>query len=365
MGIRKQFAYLSYKDFEKMRSLKSAFDALGDHVIITDKEANILYANKAVEQMTGFPLEEVIGKNPGDLWGGRMPQEFYEKMWHTIKIEKKPFVGEVRNVRKNGKEYWQELHISPVLNEKEEVQFFIGIEPNITDRKEKERFREEFTSILAHQLRNPLSTTKWTLELLFTKGGLTEDQHQVLYDIYKNNQLLMDLVGDLLIISRAGEMKAPMEKLDLASEIEVLIEQFQKAYPRVTFSFEKEKGEFPLYTNKSLISQVFLNLISNAAQYADKAKGEVKVVLWHNGEAYLVSIENNGLIILPEDQPGIFTKFFRGSNAKQGKEIGTGLGLFITKLLCDHLGGKISFQSPRKEGDGAIFFVRIPLGQTS
>src|SRR5437879_3875381 len=94
---------------KKIQPLKAGFDYLADHVIITDADGSILYANNAVEKNTGFSKEEVLGKNPGDLWGGHMPKEMYEKMWKTIKIEKQPFVAEVQNKRKDGTQYWQEL----------------------------------------------------------------------------------------------------------------------------------------------------------------------------------------------------------------------------------------------------------------
>src|SRR3989338_7793900 len=96
---------------EQIEPFEKGLDVLDDHVVITDENANILYANKAMERNTGFPVEEVLEKNPADLWGGQMPDEFYEKMWQTIKTEKKPFVGEVQNKKKDGTFYWQELHI--------------------------------------------------------------------------------------------------------------------------------------------------------------------------------------------------------------------------------------------------------------
>lgn len=123
---------------KEIEPLTGGFDLLSDHVVITDADGIILYANKAVEENTGFSKEELIGRNPGRVWGGQMPKEFYERMWRTIKTDKKPFVGEVKNVRKNGREYYQELRVFPVLDERGEVRVFIGIEPNITLRKQFE-----------------------------------------------------------------------------------------------------------------------------------------------------------------------------------------------------------------------------------
>ena len=189
MSVRK---FLSKTELEnylaQIRMLRVAFDLLEDHVIITDANAIILYANKAVERNTGFSTDEIIGKNPGDLWGGNMPKETYEKMWDTIKNKKQPFVLEVKNKRKDGGEYWQELHISPVLDENGNARFFIGIELNITDRKKREEFRDEFISVVSHQLRNPLAVIRWTLDRLLARGGLTSDQKVALEQIYMQNQ---------------------------------------------------------------------------------------------------------------------------------------------------------------------------------
>lgn len=133
---------MSYLDQERIAKIEKelsplpqTFDLLSDHVVITDPDGNIIYANKAVEENTGFKIDELIGQSPGKLWGGNMPKEFYEKMWHKIKVEKRPFVGEVKNKRKGGTEYWQELRVYPVLDDKSEIKVFIGIEPNITARK--------------------------------------------------------------------------------------------------------------------------------------------------------------------------------------------------------------------------------------
>jgi PAS domain S-box-containing protein len=143
---------------ETVRSLSPGFDLIQDHVIITDPNGHIIYANDAVEKNTGFSRSEILGKTPGQLWGGLMPKEFYEKMWHTIKIEKKFFVGDVQNLRKDQTKYWQRLHITPILDKAGEVVCFLGIEPNITKWKEAEGFTEAFTSAVSEQKAEPKET---------------------------------------------------------------------------------------------------------------------------------------------------------------------------------------------------------------
>lgn len=346
------------QQIRKTKPLVEGFARLSDHVIITDENANILYANKAVESNTGFSVKEVISKNPADLWGGKMPKEFYKQMWHTIKIEKKPFVGEVRNVRKDGKEYWQELHISPILNTHSEVKFFIGIEPNITDRKKKEQFRDEFISIISHQLKNPLAAIRWILDLLQKDKGLTIKQRQSIEDIYGLDLNLIGLINDLLVVSRMGKVETTRETIDLVQVIKRVIEEVKRQHPTISFSVSSD-GATPLYVNKILVLQIFTNIIANAAEYSNKNSGRVDIKLLKEDGYYIFSCKDNGIGIPLEDQEKIFSKAFRASNAKQAKKNGTGLGLFIVKIIADSLNWAVYFKST--VDNGTTFFLKIPI----
>lgn len=345
----------------EMQLLKKAFDLVQDHVVITDENANILYANKTAERMTGFSIEEMKGKNPGDLWGGNMPKEFYEEMWKAIKIEKKPFVGEVHNKRKDGKEYWQELHVSAVLDESGEIKFFIGIEPNITDRKLRQKFREEFLSIVSHQLRNPLIAIGWTLNFLLERSEITPKQREALEDIYKQNKNLVDLISDLLVIAKIEKSEQRVEKVDLISAIEEITDVIRKDFPRQDIQITGGRGKFLLKVNKNLLYQVLINIITNAVQYSYEGGGKVRVEVKRDDGNYIFSCADSGIGIPEEDQKQIFSKLFRASNANEAKKSGTGLGLFIVKMLADTFGWKVFFQS--KVGEGTTFFVKIPISR--
>ena len=341
--------------FEAVR-LGRGFDQVSDHVVMTDGRGYILYANKAVEASTGYTIKEVIGKRPGDLWGGAMAVEFYKKMWHTIAVEKKPFIGEVQNKRKDDVLFWQELHISPILNQNGEVQFFIAIEPNITKKKEKEKLREEFTAIVSHQLRNPIQTIALLTEILMESETMTGEEKEEVQLISEENKGLSDFVGDLLVLSRTGKEKLSQEPLDIGNEIEKIICDVRVMYPHVAISFAKKGNNFSHVTNRSLAFQVFSNLIYNAVEYSD---GEVHIDLEGTGIVYVFSCHNNGLEISQEHGPRIFTKLFRAESARQRKETGSGLGLYIVKTITDMFGWTVWFESAA--GRGTTFFVKIPL----
>lgn len=108
-------------------TLNILFRDTKEQIIITNPAGEIMFANSLTEIVTGYKLEEIIGKKPS-LWGGMMSKDFYLNMWHQIKDEKKTISVEVTNRRKNGEKYLASLTISPILDTKGEIKFFIGIE---------------------------------------------------------------------------------------------------------------------------------------------------------------------------------------------------------------------------------------------
>ncbi len=123
----------------RFAALRKILDATNVHVVITNPDGRIIYANAGAENHTGFMITEMIGRKPGELWGGKMPKDFYDTMWHTIDAEKRPFTESMRNCRKNGEPYWQEVHILPVLDQQGGVECYLGIEFD-KDSVEKEAF---------------------------------------------------------------------------------------------------------------------------------------------------------------------------------------------------------------------------------
>lgn len=131
------------RPIQELQMFQEAVENTTQHIIITDSEGVILYANPAVEKTTGYPAAEVIGNKPS-LWGKQMPQEFYSDLWRTIKQEKKSFAGEIQNKRKNGDIYTVFANISPIIDSAGNINFFIGMETDISKQK-------EFEKLLVHE----------------------------------------------------------------------------------------------------------------------------------------------------------------------------------------------------------------------
>lgn len=127
---------------ERVDILKAALNSSFNHIVITDTDGNIVFANPAVTKITGYTPDEIIGKTP-KLWGGQMPKEFYINMWHKIKDLKEPFQGEITNKRKNGEIYKAFVFITPLIDKDNNLIGFIGTEEDISKYIKVENALEE------------------------------------------------------------------------------------------------------------------------------------------------------------------------------------------------------------------------------
>ncbi len=111
----------------ELSKFKMALDQSFDHMIITDPDGKVLYANAAAETLTGYTEEEMAGKTPS-LWGRQMSREFYQHFWDTIRLHKQIFEGEVVNKHKSGKTYRAHIRVAPILDQNMRILYFIGVE---------------------------------------------------------------------------------------------------------------------------------------------------------------------------------------------------------------------------------------------
>ena len=127
---------------KKMYLLTKAVEAAQNGIVITDKEGRIIYTNPFVSQLTGYSSEELIGQNPKLFKSGNHKPDFYDKMWKTI-ISGKKWTGEIVNKKKNGELWTELLTITPVTDENDSVEFFIGIQQDVTYKQHLQKNLKE------------------------------------------------------------------------------------------------------------------------------------------------------------------------------------------------------------------------------
>ncbi|MBF8263296.1 MAG: sensor signal transduction histidine kinase [Parachlamydiales bacterium] len=355
--------FMKKQQIENLANLKLAVDNAYDHMMITNPDGEVLYANKAAEKLTGYSFEEMKGHSPR-LWGGQMDTDFYKNFWKTIKIQKKVFVGELHNKRKNGEVYFAEVRIAPVLDKNKKVKFFVGIERDITKEKEVDRLKTEFISLTSHQLLSPLTVMKGFLDLLSQErfGKLGKKQKFFVERIQSANKNMIDLVTSLLNITRIESGKIFVEsKLIHLDELiqgiaDELSEELNKKKQKLEISIPSKLPT--VHFDRNLLRQVYLNLITNAMKYTGQ-KGTISVMVKANDQEIISQVSDNGCGIPKQEQTKVFQKFFRATNVIENEPHGTGLGLYLVKLITEMAKGKISFES--EEGKGTIFTLVLPI----
>ncbi len=241
---------------------------------------------------------------------------------------------------------------------------FFTIIHNFERLIEVSRMKSEFIDITSHQIRSPLTSLKWIIELLATKKAkLSLEERKKYFDDAKENiQLIVELIDDLLVVTKIEDKNFSLKKkeISLKKMIEDSIAQFK-------FFSDASKTEIKFYCKDNLpkifVDSYYLklavdNLIGNAIRYTP-GKGKIDIYLSKKGKNLLFKIKDDGVGIPKKDQKYIFQKFFRSENLLKEEVQGSGLGLYITKLSIKRLKGKIWFNS--KERNGTTFYFTIPI----
>jgi len=226
------------------------------------------------------------------------------------------------------------------------------------------RLKTEFISIVSHQLRSPITNIKWVTEFLISPDiEMSPDKKEEYFKQLKDNiGLMVELVDDLLIISKIEEGLFPINKKE-ASLRDIVKGLANGALPYaqakgIELKFNESKDSVTALFDAAMVKLVAENLIDNAIRYTRKGG---KIEIWTEKEdgKLIFKIKDEGVGIPYSDQKYIFQKFFRSSNALKEQTKGSGLGLYIAKLIISKSGGSIWFQS--EEGKGTSFFFSIPI----
>lgn len=351
------------KDLQKFQL---AVESATDHIIITEQNGTIIYANKATETITGYSREEIIGKTP-NLWGGDMTNEFYDNLWSTIKKSKKSFKAEVKNCRKDGESYIAEVTISPILDEDGEAIFFVGIERDVTKEKQIADMKSEFISVASHQLRTPLTEARWAFHILLEdeKLSFTEEQKNIAEKGLQATTFTIGLINDLLDITKieAGQMSYNLA-LESVSEIAAAVcrkLEYAAKEKNISLIFHDDDTTPNTLIDPKQLEMAVSNLIDNAIKYTP-AKGSVTVSVTHKNERIHLAVTDTGIGIPSSQLSMLFTKFFRAKNAKLEQTDGSGLGLYIAKKIIEAHDGEIKVESDLKKG--TTFTVTLPNRNT-
>ena len=345
--------------------------SIGEGILATNNEGNIMVMNRAAEQILGLSAVEMMGKKATEViavineHGNTVSHEEHAvtvalKTSATITTSAMQYVN-----KKSGKQTPVTVTVNPVMLEGKLIGV-IAIFHDITQEKELEEAQRDLLSLASHQLRTPLSGTKWLIETLMRglHGPLTKEQKEYLDEIYKINERMTTLVQDMLSALRIESSTGPFEQKAVSirsifDAVETTMNPAAKA-KSITLHVEPTDTEIILTTAPELLGNILESLVSNAITYSPSGK-DISIDLKKEPRMITIAIRDSGIGIPKKEHGQIFKRFYRASNAKTYNTRGTGLGLHIASMLAKKIGVLLSFDS--ETGKGSTFYVHIPYPQ--
>ena len=361
------------KKAEEERALRDrSINSATNGILIADArqpDMPTVYCNAAFEKITGYAAEEVLGQNCRFLQGTDHQQPGLDAIRQAIRqgTEAK---AELRNYRKDGNLFWNELYIAPVRDPQGELTHFVGIQTDITQRKHQEielanTTRElaqsnaelqQFAYVASHDLQEPLRMVASYTQLLGKRyrGKLDQDADEFIGYAVDGATRMQRLIRDLLEYSRVGAERQSFEETDCE-----LV--FQQAMQNLSTSIREHHAEVthdPLpivQASPTHLTQIFQNLIGNALKFQGDAPARIHVGTRALPDGWEFSIRDNGVGIPADQLDRIFSIFQRLHGQREYP--GTGIGLAICKRIVEKYGGNIRVES--EPGKGSTFYFTL------
>jgi len=345
----------------ELNRFKKAVQSSDNIVVITDKNHYITYVNQEFERVTGYKALEVLGKKPSLLKSNMQSKEFYEDLKQTIH-EGKKWQGEFINRNKYGNLTYERASITPILNEKGEIEEFLAIKLDITKEKETLKLLKEKDHILsqqakmvamremlesiAHQWRQPLST------ISTAASGIKLEKEFNNLDDEKFNELMDVIVQNTLNLSATLDNFKNYFNTKNEKTVFELEKTVKKVLDLVGYRLNDEKIEvivnlqdMKLEGLENELMQSLVNIINNSQEAFRKSSLDKRYIFiesFSKNESMIISIKDNANGIPQEILEHVFEPYFTTKHQSSG----TGIGLYMAhEIIAKHFNGTIMMQN--------------------
>jgi PAS domain S-box-containing protein len=352
--IEQNHVNLAKESARKLSIFRQAVESTSNHVVITDENGTVMFANEAAQQITGFKLDEII-KNTPRLWGGEMSVDYYQKLWKT-KSKGASYHGEVINRRRSGELYTALAHISPITKSGRVIGY-VATEEDITRLKELDKLKDEFVSLASHELRTPMTAIKGFVSMIVDGdyGKVNENIKQPLKDVQESTERLISLVNDMLDTSRieSGRLKYELSLFDIGETVREVADSLSPIAEDKNLKLKiSGSGKITVFADVNKIKQVLNNLIGNSLKFTDR--GSIEVFWKEKSDVVTVYVKDTGIGMSLDVGDELFGKFVQVHDLNKGRPAGTGLGLYISKQMIEKMGGEVWVEESIV-GKGSIF----------
>ncbi|MCC7479577.1 PAS domain-containing protein [bacterium] len=347
----------------ELPDLEHLLGSVAEGITVSDPrqpDMPLIYANAGFLKMTGYSEAEVLGRNCRFLQGPGSSRAAAQLIRSAIE-NRLPLVTEILNYRKDGTAFWNQLSLTPVLAADGSLKYYVGVQLDVSQRKQLEQMQRDFLDNAAHEFKTPLTIITGVAETLQRQPHLDEATRRSLLErLHWQAQRLSSLVSGLLELSAAEALaersfspvllqSCACEALRLAAPLAELA--------RVRLTEQLESEPLQVYGDRPALLGLLGNLLSNAVRHSPEG-GEVQLRLRRDADSAVLAVRDSGPGIAQDQLERIFERFYSVDRSRSSSA-GSGLGLAIVRRVADAHGGHVHVES--RPGQGSTFSVRLPL----
>ncbi len=342
--------------------LSTIINLIADGVLVINKAGELVYCNNAA-----FKFLDVEDLQIGKSVLNKLPESIsinVKKFFESDQFVDSSYSAQIE-IKPN--ELYVEAITSPVPQDNGNLAGVVVVIRNITELKKIEKIKNQFVSMVAHELKTPIAAVQGFINILSDEKVELDKEKQ--NDFLKRSDVrlrgLLSLVNDLLDISRMETKTKQRELEDLSikkvikSTIQFLEFEAKKRNIKIQTSYDKQLPN--LKADNGELTRLFTNIIGNAIKY-NKDNGEIRISVQNSEHYIIVKISDTGIGLKPEEKERLFQEFYRAKNEHTRGVSGTGLGLTIVKQIIDAYHGKIEVES--EYGKGTTFEIYLPINKS-
>jgi signal transduction histidine kinase/HAMP domain-containing protein len=367
-SVEKQVEDRTHELHAEQAKLLASIQGLPTGFTLADSKGNILIQNNRVQAIFG------LNSQPGSLTQLSEHLKSFDlavqlnKVLETKKALQFDEVAVGANILR--------LFMGPVTVHEDGVDQIIGVvilSEDITEAKILDRSKDEFFSIASHELRTPLTAIRGNMSMIqqyFPEIAKNQDLKDMVGDSYESSTRLIDIVNDFLDLSRIeqGKMSFKIEDFPIEPVIENVVYEMKGILQPKNLYLKFDKMTLdslpPVRADKDRVKQIIYNLVGNASKFTEQ--GGISISSEHDANFIKVTVTDTGRGISPEGQKLLFHKFQQTGSSLLTRDTtrGTGLGLYISKMLVEKMGGKVNLERS-EEGKGSTFSFTLPIAGTA
>ncbi|WP_374662923.1 PAS domain S-box protein [Inhella sp.] len=390
---------------QTIHKLSLALDQSPVSVLITDPQGVIEYVNAAFSKSSGYTAQEALGAKPSMIASGETARADYAAMWSALR-RGEAWEGRLKNRRKNGEVYTDQVAIYPLRQRDGRVTHYVGLQQDVTEslrlQLELEQHRSHledlisertaqlleatrraeaanasksaFLANMSHEIRTPMNAVLGSTGLIqrdlralqgqAPEAALTQLTRRA-DQIEQSARHLLGLLNDLLDLSKieANKLQIVANDFSLRHMVTGLLDMVRERAIANRVVLEADLADVPdaLHGDGMRLSQILLNLLSNAVRFTEDGRVTLRARARTEADTHWVrfEVEDDGIGISEAQQERLFRVFEQAELNTAHRFGGTGLGLAISKRLADLMGGQVGLTS--RPGEGSCFSIDLPL----